>query len=314
MSVAPVRVLGIIVAYYPVEEELVPLLAALASQVDTLLVVDNTPGDGDAIELMLAPLRATLTDLRLQRPGENVGIAAAQNIGIRFALAEGFDYVLLSDQDSLPDAGMVGALVEACEMLERTSVRVGCVCPEYFDGVTGQVFRFQVQLPGELFYRSVAADPARPWLEIITTISSGTLIPRAALEAIGPMREDFFIDHVDTEWCHRARAMGFRNFGTPRARLTHRLGDASFRVWHFGWQRHSEYSPSRLYYRFRNFVLMCRLPHVPLRWVIRASWYWLGNAYAHCLFARDRWANARAVARGLWDGVQGHSGPLQRSL
>jgi hypothetical protein len=59
---------------------------------------------------------------------------------------------------------------------------------------------------------------------------------------------------------------------------------------------------------------MCRLPHVPLRWVIRASWYWLGNAYAHCLFARDRWANASAVVRGLWDGVQGRSGPLQRSL
>jgi rhamnosyltransferase len=128
------------------------------------------------------------------------------------------------------------------------------------------------------------------------------------------MREDFFIDHVDTEWCHRARALGFRNFGTARTRLAHHLGDALFRVWYFGWQRHSEYSPVRLYYRFRNFILLCRLPHVPLRWAMRASWYWLGNAYAHCLFAERRWANLRAVARGLWDGMRGRSGPLRRPL
>lgn len=308
------RVLGIVVAYHPAREALLPLLKALAPQVDALLVVDNTPGASEGIERMLAPLRATLPGLRLQRPGENIGIAAAHNIGIRAALAEGFDYVLLSDQDSLPDAGMVAALVACCEILQKQDVRVGCICPEYFDSVTRQVFRFQVQLPGKPFYRSVAADPTQPWVEIITTISSGTLIPRAALETIGPMREDFFIDHVDTEWCLRARALGFHNFGTAQTRLTHHLGDASFRVWYFGWREHSEYSPVRLYYRFRNFVLVCRLPHVPLRWTMRASWYWLGNAFAHCLFARARGTNTRAIARGLWDGVLGRSGPLRRTL
>lgn len=308
------RTIAVVVTFYPERECLQSLLKALASQVEALLVVDNTPGDGECVESIHTYLRAQMPELRLVRTGVNLGIAAAHNIGIRIALTEGFDYVLLSDQDSMPESGMVTGLRDCCERLLAQSVAVGCVCPEYFDETTGQVFSFQVQRPGQFFYSSVPSVLAKPWLEIVTTISSGTLIPRAALEVVGLMREDFFIDHVDTEWCHRARGLGFHNFGTSQARLTHRLGDESFRVWYFGWRAHSLYSPTRLYYRFRNFVLMCRLPHVPLRWTVRASWYWIGNFYAHCLFARKRSANARAIAWGLRDGLRGRSGPLRRSV
>ena len=313
MTTSRARVFGIVVAFHPHLEALRPLLHALAPQVDVLLVVDNTPGNGEGIEGILAPLRTSLPGLRLQRPGDNIGIASAQNNGIRIALDEDYDYVLLSDQDSLPDQNLVATLRGCCELLAQQGP-VGCVCPEYFDRTTGQAFPFQVQRPDRWLYSSAPGSEAKPWIEITTTISSGSLIPRAALEAVGPMREDFFIDHVDIEWCHRARALGFRNFGTAQTRLTHQLGDAPFRVWCFGWREHSEYSPGRLYYRFRNFILLCRLPHVPLRWAVRASLHWMVNAYAHCLFARQRGANARAIAWGLWDGVLGRSGPSRRPL
>jgi len=314
MTRSGVSVLGIVVTFHPAADALLPLLRSLAQQVDALLVVDNTPGTGEDIEVVLAPLRASLSRLRLLRLGDNIGIAAAQNIGIRIALEEGFDYVLLSDQDSLPAPDMVEVLRGCSEQLKSQGARVGCICPEYFDRTTEQAYRFQVQRPGKWFYSSMPGDTAKLWFEIIISISSGTLIPREALEAVGPMREDFFIDHVDSEWCLRARALGYHNFGTTRTRLTHQLGDAPFRVWYFGWGMHSEYSPVRLYYRFRNFVLLCRLPHVPFRWAVRASWFWLGNVYAHCVFAQHGWNNICAIVLGLWDGMLGRSGPLRRPL
>lgn len=307
-------VFALVVTYHPQASELQSLLQLLAPQVDHVLVVDNTPGTVDGIERLLTPLRGIMPHLRLQRTGRNLGIAAAQNIGIRMALDEGFDYVFFSDQDSLPDAGMVASLRDCCTQLQEQGARVACVCPEYFDETTSQMFRLQVQVPGRLFYRSMRGDPEVLAQEIITTISSGTLVPRAALEQVGGMREDFFIDHVDTEWCLRARALGLHNYATARARLVHRLGDSPFRAWYLGWRSHNGYSPVRLYYRFRNFVLLCRLPHVPLRWSLRAGWYWLGNAYAQCLFARHRAASARAIALGLWDGLRGRSGPIRRAI
>lgn len=309
------RVLAVVVTYRPEPGPLRRLLEALAAQeVDEILVVDNTPGEasGPAPSQVISG-NAGETPISTWRMGANSGIGAAQNVGIRKALAEGFDYVLLSDQDSEPRQGMVEALVECCAQRSAAGP-VGCVAPAYHDRSTGQDFAFQVMPPGALWYRSLPADRAIPAVEIITTISSGSLIPRSALEAVGGMREDFFIDHVDTEWCHRARAAGHRNYGTALARLEHALGGEPFRVWYGRWRVHSEYPPSRLYYRFRNFVRMARLPHVPLRWTVRAAWYWAGNAYAHVLFARRRMANLRAILLGMRDGVMDRRGPAPEDL
>lgn len=301
------RVLAVVVTYHPHGESLMSLLQALFPQVEGLLVVDNTPVESPLP--VLETVMQVFPRLEMRSMGQNVGIGAAQNVGIRTAIEKGYDYVLLSDQDSRPDASMVQELVGIATALRGSGVMVGCVCPAYFDETTDQAFRFQVQESGRVFYRTMPADHADPCAEIVVTISSGSLIPVSTLKAIGGMREDFFIDHVDTEWCHRARAAGFHNFGTARARLVHRLGDAPFQVWFFGWHGHSEYSPTRLYYRFRNFLLLVRLPHVPWRWSIRAGWYWLGNLYAHCLFAANGQANAKAIARGLLDGLRGRTGP-----
>lgn len=303
-------ILAVVVTYHPDAEVLASLLGALASQVERVQVVDNTPGLHPGLDFLIP----AIPNLRIEYLGRNAGIAAAQNVGIRRALADGFRYVVFSDQDSTPSWGMVAALRHCHEQLQEGGIRVGCVCPAYFDETTRMSYPFQVQRPGKLFYGSVPGSEATPWIEIITTISSGTMISTATLSSVGPMREDFFIDHVDTEWCHRARALGFRNYGTSLAKLNHNLGDSPFRVWYFGWREHSEYSPTRLYYRFRNFVLLCRLPHVPIRWAVRASWYWLGNLYAHCFFAQHRGANARAILAGLGDGLMGRRGEMKRSL
>lgn len=305
-------VLAVVVTFHPSMARLLALLQTLMGQGAIVLVVDNTP---DAVDWSgVNALGDATHQPRVHRMGYNAGIAAAQNVGIACAIEEHFKFVLLSDQDSLPAPDMIINLLSITSELSAQGIRVGCVCPAYLDETTGQELSFQVQRPEHCFYHTIPAAQADPWCEIITTISSGSLIPVATLREVGKMREDFFIDHVDTEWCHRARASGFRLFGTCHAELRHRLGDAPFMVWYFGWREHSEYSPTRLYYRFRNFVRMIRMLHVPNCWAVRASWYWLGNLYAHCIFSPNRIANLRAILLGLWDGLLGRGGSLQREI
>ena len=302
------RVLAVVVTFLPKADGLVALIRALSPQVETVLVVDNSPRTEPGIDSLPLSIWIEFCNLRPLRLGENVGIASAQNLGIDIALKEGYGHVLLSDQDSLPAPEMVMSLLYCHARLAEQSINVGCICPQYLDNTTGQAFPFQIQRPGRLFYSNSRLGEADPWIEILTTISSGSLIPREALLHVGPMREDFFIDHVDTEWCHRARARGFRLYATSRANLSHRLGDASFQLWLFGWRPYSIYSRVRLYYRFRNFVLLCRLQHVRLLWKLRASWYWAGNFYAHAIFAPGPIGNIKAMIRGLIDGFRGRRG------
>ncbi|MBK6375910.1 MAG: hypothetical protein IPF61_02815 [Xanthomonadales bacterium] len=197
--------------------------------------------------------------------------------------------------------------------LLANGVRVGYVGAAYVDGITGHSFGFQVQEADRYFYSTRAADAADPWVEVITGITSGSLHPCRVFADVGMMREDWFIDYVDTEWFHRARARGYRMFGTSRAVLSHHLGDLTFRVWYGRWRNYNGYSPRRLYYRFRNFVLLMRCGHVPSRWKVRACWYWLGNAYAYLLFSPNRWQNLKFTCRGLWDGLRGRVGSMDPS-
>lgn len=314
MSGAANSILAVVVTYQPDAATLRPLLRSLLGQVHGVLIVDNSPAEEDDVYATIVDFAEMLSSLRLLRIGRNVGIGAALNIGIQAAIDEGFEYVLLSDQDSLPSPDMAAQLMRVARGLIADGVRVGYVGAAYVDRNTGHSFGFQVQEADRFFYSTRAADAADSWVEVITGITSGSLHPCNVFADVGMMREDWFIDYVDTEWFHRARARGYRMFGTSRAVLSHHLGDLTFRVWYGRWRNYNGYSPRRLYYRFRNFILLMRCTYVPFRWKIRACWYWLGNAYAYLLFSPNRWRNLKFVCHGLWDGVRGRVGSMESTL
>lgn len=301
------KVYAVVVAYLPEVAVLRALLDALLAQTSGVFVVDNTPAADRCVETLCTALAQPA--LRLIRLGDNLGIARALNVGIDAALAAGATHVLLSDQDSLPASDMVAALLAAMDDLQRAGRRVGAVGPTYTDRHTGITFPFQAAIPGRFFYGHTRPDAAHPTVEALTLITSGTLAPAAVLRAVGPMREDFFIDNVDIEWSHRVRAAGYALFGVGAAVMFHRMGDQALRVWYLRWRQESAYSPVRVYYRIRNFVALCRLPFIAWRWKLRNGWYILGVVYTQTVFGQQRLAALRMAARGLWDGLRGRMGP-----
>ena len=298
-----------VVAYLPDTEVLRTLLDTLLAQTVGVFVVDNTPADDRRVETLCAALPHGA--LRLIRLGENLGIARALNVGIDAALAAEATHVLLSDQDSLPAPDMVAELLRAQDALIRAGRRVGAVGPTYTDRHTGITFPFQTEVQGKFFYGHRRPDATHPTVEALTLITSGTLIPASVLREVGPMREDFFIDHVDIEWSHRARAAGFSLFGVDAAVMFHSMGDHMLRSWRLGWRNESAYSPLRVYYRIRNFVALCRMPRIRRRWKLRSAVYWVYFAYVQTVFGQQRFATLRMAARGFWDGLRGRMGPWQ---
>lgn len=307
-------VMAIIVSYYPDAQYLNALVNCLSTQVEEILIVDNTPAEQDIAFSTLTTQCKKLDQLRMVRLGCNYGIAAALNVGIDVAINEGFSHILLSDQDSLPTENMVAGLLRAEQELLSEGHKVAGIGPLIRDLVTEMDYSFQTQVPGDIFYSHKFPTQERPNVCVTSLITSGMLVQTAAIEQIGNMREELFIDHVDVEWCHRAIAGGYEIFGTGYGTLQHRLGDGYIRVWYFGWRNISQYSSLRLYYRFRNFVFLLQQSYIPLRWKIRATWYWLGFLYSHVIFSSNRLKNLLAVARGVWDGIIGTMGPYRESL
>lgn len=302
------KVVAVTVTYYPHADVFLPLLNQLLTQTSRVIVVDNTPGESSSELTRLIKLSIYPENCVLLLLGKNMGIARALNDGCKHAVSWGADFILLSDQDSLPSEDMVYELCRAFQSLTDSGICVGAVGPTYTDLHTGLTHPFQARLPGHFFSGYIASSISFPHVETLSLITSGTLIPVKVLEDVGPMREDFFIDQVDIEWCHRARSKGYRLFGTKWASMYQRMGEASLRVWYFRWRYESAYTPLRIYYRLRNFVALLKLDYIDWRWKLRTSWYWLGIVYAHVIFGPTPYETMKMLLKGVWHGLRNKMG------
>ena len=294
------KVAAVVVTFQPDLDRLSALLDATLPQVEHIYIVDN--GDGKMLQALL-PGRQRTSLIAL---GENRGVGAAQNVGAQAAIGAGTNYILLLDQDSVPDPGMVSALRRALQALGDSGHRVAAVGPRAPSRENpGAFVTF-----GWFRYRSTAPAERHPWVFCDLLIASGSLIPASAFQEVGPMDESLFIDKVDTEWSIRAAACGYRLAGVPSAVLKHSVGERTIRVWWFGWKHLPAHHPFRYYYIVRNCILICRRPYVGWRWRTADIRQTIGVVFVFGLAASASWLNLQMMMRGLVDGLRTRSGPF----
>ncbi len=295
-SAGPIRLCGVVVTHRPEAGALAALFRAVGPQLDGLVVVDN--GSGAEVAALVPP------GAEFMPLGGNLGLAAAQNRGIKRAAELGATHVLLLDQDSVPAPGMAAALLHAAQQLAAEGKRVAAVGPAYEDARRGATPPF-AYLDG-IRIRRRDAPAGQETVEADFLIASGSLVPMAALDAVGPMTEELFIDYVDIEWGLRARRFGYRCYGAPAARMAHSLGDGWIGA--FG-RRIPAHSPLRHYYHVRNAVWLCRRPWLPMRWRAALALRIVQQCVFFSLFVPQRLGHARMMGLGLWHGLRNRMGP-----
>jgi GT2 family glycosyltransferase len=260
-------------------------------------VVDNgsTP---DA----LPAIRARFPGVQTLRLEINRGFAGGCNAGARAALDAGADYVFLLNNDALVEPRTLPALLEAIE----PDPQVAAVSPKVYYDVPGKVIQSVGMIvdPASGQARMLGAnEPDRGQYEQIAErqalFGCALLIRRAAWEQAGPFWEPFFNYAEETDWCLRARRLGWRLLYVPGAVVSHRTSSS------LGWD-----SPLKVYLIARN-QLYLRQRHR------RGGWRdWRGLAYALYVGGRT-WARymrlgqrrqARALVLAWWDYARGRTG------
>jgi rhamnosyltransferase len=290
-----VSVCAIAVTYRPDAQALRVLAERIRPQTDALVIVDNGSSG------QLAGIEAVV----LAQP-VNIGLAAAQNVGIAWAREHGHTHVLILDQDSTPGEGMVDALVAALDRLTAIGHRVAAVGPRFHDLREDRDAPF-VRVAFPVSEKVWCGD--EPEVECDFLISSGALIPLAVLDDIGGMAESLFIDNVDLEWSFRARYCGYSLFGVCAASMNHQLGDDRRAVL-FGLRQIVTHSPIRLYYIMRNRVLLYRFRQTPRVWIAQDLLRVPVKFFLFSVLVGPRRDNVGMMLRGLRDGLLGRRGPL----
>ena len=296
--VHPTGVCAVVVTWQPDLEVLRELLDALSPQVGRIVVVDNATRDPEFRKFCAARY-----DMMLIASSENHGLAHAINVGIeRARRLPGVSHVLLMDQDSVPETGMVDALQSA--LRECAGERVAAVGPRFHDPREARDAPFvRIRFPVN---EKVSCDGECETVRCDFLISSGCLIPLAVLDDVGGMDGALFIDNVDLDWCFRASAAGYTLRGACAAHLRHSLGET--RRYVPGMSRGIVvHSPRRLFYMMRNRVLLYRRAYTPRRWIAQDLPRLVVKFLLFSLLVAPRRRNVRSMLAGLWAGVRGRA-------
>lgn len=176
-----------------------------------IVIVDDGSTDGTrhAIEL-------NFPDTIVLQGDGNLWWSGGTNMGVRYALAHGADYILTINDDALMQPDFLTKLVEIAQSRPRAIVGCRLHCEDRRDEIwslgTGLVFRggeiFKLNYAGRR-WDDVRHEVPNPF-PVDTMPGNGVLIPRAVFEQVG------FYDqrnmpqyHADSDLVLRARDAGF---------------------------------------------------------------------------------------------------------
>jgi rhamnosyltransferase len=268
---------AVVVTYHPNIVQLKKLIFSLSQQCKRVLVIDNSEPSCS----MTAKLAHQFSDVDVFSLDQNTGLGTAQNMGINRALQDGADAVLLFDQDSTVESSFVKNMWHAYLLAQRAStVPIAAIGPRYTDVNQG------IQSP---FVRL-----------------SGLKIVRVPCTQ-DKLYEDLFIDYVDTEWCLRAKQMGYRCIGACSVEMQHTIGDEVIFFWGRPYTLHT---PLRHYYLMRNATALYFRSSLPLQWKVADGIRLFFKFCIYSVLAKPRTAHIGMMIRGIWHGIIGRMGRL----
>lgn len=286
------EVRAVIVTFNPDLTRLALAVESLRPQVQHVTIVDNGSGNVDAIS-SLCDEHSGVEFLGL---GDNRGIGAALNAGVRRSLAANPAWILTMDQDTVVFQDDVASILAAVDSL----------APRYRDRVGILAMRAQPQPSSIWITRYADRLQVIKRLEMFEerrgVITSGNLV-RADVARRVSFDEQLFIDQVDFEFCYTVRRLGYHVLLHEKISMDHVLGGR----YHDTGKEHPYENAQRVYYIARNSTFLVLRRHIPAAFYFVQMIVFCG-AFVSMNGARSLPLCGRVILRGVIDGLTGRLG------
>lgn len=246
-----------------------------------IIVVDNGSTDDSVTRL-----RGRFgTEIEVLETGENLYFAGGANKGISRGLELGADWLLVLNNDTIADTGLITALLEEARGLGDPAILAPVIyyldCPRtVWDA--GSVWPWWSPLPVPL----QVPDSAR---KVTLCTGCAMLIRADAAQWLGGYDSAYTMYYEDADFCMRAREAGYTVAIVPNAHLWHAVS------------RSADRRPTLSLLQHTRFRMRFYRQHTPRCWrpltlaivmtqtLLRAAWDWL--------------CGARDMASAQWDGL-----------
>jgi hypothetical protein len=230
--------LDVVIVNYKSTEFLQDCLSSLYCSINghnvNVLVFDNNSNDN--VEF----LTIEFPKIRLIQNERNIGFAAAVNRALQETQNP---YILLLNPDTIVFPGFFDSIVPFMEKHIDTGIlgaRIldadGCVqgsaraFPSFHTALFGRSSLLSKLFPKNRFtcanVLNNKSDGRRP-IEVDWVSGACMVVRREAVDAVGPLDENFFMYWEDTDWCSRMWAKGWKVKYWPGATVMHYIGGSS---------------------------------------------------------------------------------------
>ena len=222
------KIAGVVILYHPDIEQLSDNIQTYLNGLKQLYVYDNSESKTPGIEEALLKLHPSI---QYHYFNANEGIANRLNQAIAQATSNQYDYLLTMDQDS-----------------------------SFKDGDFDK-YKLSIQSSGDINVAQFGVNcqpdftlPKDEPEEVLTLITSGSVLNVSLTKHIGPFNEDLFIDFVDAEFSYRVIQNGYTNLMFSNILLNHALGKLveGRGLGNFKKSMRIIHAPTRVFYIVRN--------------------------------------------------------------
>jgi GT2 family glycosyltransferase len=258
----------------------------------TVIALDRAPAERGGNEA------AAAASIVLILNGANLGFAAGNNVGLRHALARGYEFVWLLNADTVVPPGALRPMVARMNSDATIGMCGSLHCyydaPEIIDQAGGCAYYPLLGIARRLAKGGLAGQ-ALDWRKIerrLGFVSGASCLVRSSfLREIGLMTEDLFLYGEEIDWAIRA-AGRYKLALAPQSVVYHKKG-RSIGSKSFGTIR----SASSAYFLWRARRRVTKRHH-PIGLPALLSLGLLAAAYE---YGRGRTRSARAIVRGVLD-------------
>jgi len=282
-----IKIAGVVVLYNP-DHNVIKNIKSYINEIEILYIIDNTEEVNKDIKGELEKL----VNIKYIEMGDNKGLAKAINIGAKYAILDGYEWLLTMDQDSKAHLKMIDKMKEY--IIANDISTVGIISP-YHKTKLDEV---------STIHREIE--------EKISVMTSGNLLNLNIYRKIGGFLDELFIDSLDHEYCYRLLVNKYKIIQINSAILHHELGDITKKMKIFNRViLITNHNPVRRYYIVRNELYIRRIYRYKMPQLYKRRYLTIcSHLLQIILFEKEKIMKIKYVYKGFRDFKNGKMGKL----
>jgi len=210
-----------------------------------IITVDNNSEDDSVLEI-----RKRYSKIKIIENKENLGFAGGNNVGIKYAMENGADYVLLINNDTTVEKDFLRELVKEGELNKNAGLlgpKTNYHSEQNRIWFAGGKVSWLKNKGTHLGLDKIDNDQFNKIKKVDYLTGCCLLIKKEVIKKIGVLEEGYFLYYEETDFCLLAKNADYKCLYIPKAKIYHKVSRST-----------KPGSPSYIYYHVRNGLVMTK--------------------------------------------------------